>query len=54
LNGGTGQVLLDGTSLGEKGGKATIGSPGWDRAKDRYDVEVVGGSKSIEIVGRPS
>jgi DNA-binding MarR family transcriptional regulator len=53
LNGGTGQVLLDGTSLGEKGGKATLGSPGWDRAKDRYSIEIVGGSKSIEIVGRP-
>ena len=53
LHGGTGQVLLDGTSLGEKGGKATMGSPGWDRAKDRYNVEVVGGSKSIEIVARP-
>ena len=52
LNGGTGQVLLDGTSLGEKGGKATIASPGWDRAKDRYNVEVVGGSKAIEIVAR--
>jgi DNA-binding MarR family transcriptional regulator len=53
LHGGTGQVLLDGTSLGEKGGKATMGSPGWDPAKDRYNVEVVGGSKSIEIVARP-
>ncbi len=52
LNGGTGQVLLDGTSLGEKGGKATIASPGWDRAKDRYNVEVLGGSKAIEIVAR--
>jgi DNA-binding MarR family transcriptional regulator len=53
LNGGTGQVLLDGTRLGEKGGKVTIDSPGWDHAKDRYDVNVVGGSKSIEIVARP-
>ncbi len=53
LNGGTGQVLLDGTRLGEKGGKATIDSPGWDRATDRYAVEVIGGSTSIEIVARP-
>jgi hypothetical protein len=53
LNGGTGQVLVDGTRLGEKGGKATIDTAGWDRAKNCYNVEVAGGSTSIEIVGRP-
>jgi DNA-binding MarR family transcriptional regulator len=53
LNGGTGEVILDGTRLGGKGGTRKIESPGWERARDRYNVEVVGGSKSIEIVARP-
>jgi DNA-binding MarR family transcriptional regulator len=52
--GGSGQIVLDGTRLGEKGGKSTIESPGWAGATGRYSVEIVGGSKSIEIVGRPS
>lgn len=50
--GGSGQVDLDGTNLGGKGGKWTMETRGWAAAKDRYDVEVVGGSKSIEVVGR--
>jgi hypothetical protein len=53
LNGGTGEVVLDGTRLGGKGGTTKIESPGWERAKDRYKVEIVGGSKSIEIVAGP-
>lgn len=52
--GGSGLVELDGTQLGEKGGRSTMESRGWAAAADRYDVEVVGGSKSIEIVARPS
>ncbi len=51
--GGSGLVELDGTRLGEKGGRSTMASRGWAAAADRYDVEVVGGSKSIEIVARP-
>jgi hypothetical protein len=51
--GGSGMVEIDGQQLGEKGGRATIESRGWAAATDRYDVEVVGGSKSVEIVARP-
>jgi DNA-binding MarR family transcriptional regulator len=51
--GGSGGVLLDGTRLGEKGGRSVMESPGWSSSKGRFDVEIVGGSKSIEIVGRP-
>jgi DNA-binding MarR family transcriptional regulator len=50
--GGSGQVDLDGTRLGQKGGMATVESPGFGGAKDRYEVEVVGGSKAVEIVAR--
>ena len=39
--------------LAEKGGRSTMKSRGWAAATDRYDVEVTGGSKSIEIVARP-
>jgi hypothetical protein len=52
--GGSGSVLLDGTRLGEKGGKSVIESRGWSSAKNRFDVEIVGGSKSIEVVARPA
>jgi len=52
--GGSGQVVLDGMRLGEKGGKTTVETPGWASTPDRYSVEIVGGSKSIEIVGRPA
>lgn len=50
--GGSGEIHLDGTSLGAKGGKFTMETRGWPGAKDRYDIEVVGGSKSIEVLGR--
>jgi DNA-binding MarR family transcriptional regulator len=50
--GGSGEVHLDGTRLGKKGGETTIESPGWPDAADRFAIEVVGGSKTIEIVAR--
>ena len=33
---------------------AMLETPGWGQAKSRVDLQVVGGSKSIEVVGRPS
>jgi len=51
--GGSGQVDLDGTRLGQKGGQMTVESPGWAGTKDRYEIEVVGGSKAVVIVARP-
>lgn len=50
--GGTGHVELDGMQLGQRGGKASVETPGWSTSTDRYALEVVGGSKSIEIVKR--
>jgi len=40
--------------IGDKGGKATVESPGWAKTSDRYGVEIVCGSKSVEITGRPA
>ena len=54
LVGGSGRVELDGRAVGEKGGMTTIESQGWATTADRYVIEIVGGSKSIEIVARPS
>jgi DNA-binding MarR family transcriptional regulator len=51
--GGVSAATLDGMRLDERGGRATIASSGFEAASDRYTVEVVGGSKSIDIVGRP-
>ena len=52
IKGGVAEVRLDGTRLGRKGGETTLTSPGWTGRGDRLVVEVVGGSKSIEIVER--
>jgi DNA-binding MarR family transcriptional regulator len=51
--GSTGAATLDGTKLGRKGGESILESPGWERTGDRIALEVVGGSKSIDIVDRP-
>ena len=51
--GSTGAATVDGLKLGKRGGESTLVSPGWDRARDRISLEVVGGSKSIEIIDRP-
>ena len=51
--GSTAAATLDGLRLGKKGGESTLASPGWDEARDRIALEVVGGSKSIDIVDRP-
>jgi DNA-binding MarR family transcriptional regulator len=52
--GGSRKVELDGMQIGHRGGEASVETPGWSNASDRFAVEVVGGSKSIEIVPRPS
>jgi hypothetical protein len=50
--GGAATFIVDDMRLGRQGGQATLESPGWAAAGDRYQVEVVGGAKSIEVVGR--
>jgi DNA-binding MarR family transcriptional regulator len=52
--GSTGSATLDGRDLAGKGGASMLSSPGWDGARDRISLEVVGGSKSIDVVDRPS
>jgi DNA-binding MarR family transcriptional regulator len=54
VSGGSMHVELDGMQLGHQGGKSSVETPGWGDAPDRYAVEIVGGSKSIEIVRRPA
>ncbi len=53
IAGGTKAVNLDGTGLGSKGGQTTLDSVDWAKATNRLAIEVVGGSKSIDVVGRP-
>jgi DNA-binding MarR family transcriptional regulator len=52
IQGGSGAVVFDGQSLGRKGGEVIMDSRGWSSATDRYTVEAIGGSKSIEVVER--
>lgn len=54
VQGGTAGVEIDGTVLGAKGGDTTVEPREWAEARDRYGLEVVGGSKSIAVVGRPT
>ncbi len=51
--GSTASATIDGVKHGAKGGESTVESPGWASARDRITLEVVGGSKSIDIVDRP-
>jgi DNA-binding MarR family transcriptional regulator len=53
IQGGASRVEIDGQLLGKKGGEVTMESRGWADARDRYAMDVVGGSKSIEVVERP-
>jgi DNA-binding MarR family transcriptional regulator len=53
VQGGTESLVLDGTTIGKRGGESTLVSPTWAKRADRYDVEIVGGSRTIEVVGRP-
>jgi hypothetical protein len=53
IQGGASSVGLDGTAQGKKGGDVAVESRGWSSATDRLSIEVVGGSKSIDIVERP-
>ena len=50
--GSTAAATLDGLKLGKRGGESTAESKGWETARDRIALEVVGGSKSIDIVDR--
>ena len=52
IKGGSGQVDFDGTRLDQMGGKVTVDSPGWSATKSRYEVEIVGGSKAVEVAAR--
>ena len=51
--GGAGAFTVDGMTLGKSGGESVLETPGWAKERDRYSIEVVGGVKTIEVVGRP-
>ncbi|HLO36246.1 MAG TPA: MarR family transcriptional regulator [Candidatus Deferrimicrobium sp.] len=51
--GSTGSATLDGVRLGKRAGESTLETPGWEASADRIALEVVGGSRSIEVVDRP-
>jgi DNA-binding MarR family transcriptional regulator len=53
ISGGSAGVELDGRALGKKGGEVTLEPRGWATATGRFALEIVGGSKSIEVVERP-
>lgn len=53
VRGGAGRIELDGQPLGARGGEITLESRDPGTATGRYLLEVVGGSSSIEVTGRP-
>jgi DNA-binding MarR family transcriptional regulator len=50
--GGVGSATIDGLRLDNRGGVATLETPAFGNDPDRIDLEVVGGSKTIEVVDR--
>ena len=53
LKGGTNGIRLDGETIGSKGGEFVLESRDARAHADRYAIEIVGGSRSIEVVPRP-
>ena len=51
--GSSASATVDGTRLGKGGGASVLESAGFEGARDRFTLDVVGGSKSIDIVDRP-
>jgi DNA-binding MarR family transcriptional regulator len=49
VNGGLSRLSIDGRQLGSTGGPATLDSPGYERAVDRYELEVSGGASRITV-----
>jgi hypothetical protein len=52
VQGGAARVEFDGRRLGAKGGETTVESEGWRAERDRFEVKVIGGAKTIEMVRR--
>jgi hypothetical protein len=52
IQGGVSQVEVDGKTLGAKGGDVVVDTTGASAARDRYTLEIVGGSKSVVAVER--
>jgi DNA-binding MarR family transcriptional regulator len=51
--GGIGSATIDGLRVDNRGGVATLETPAFGTEPDRIDLEVVGGTRTIEVVGRP-
>jgi hypothetical protein len=49
VNGGLSRLSVDGRQLGSAGGPATLDSPGYDQATDRYELDVSGGASRISV-----
>jgi DNA-binding MarR family transcriptional regulator len=47
--GGSGEITLDDQQVGQSGGQTTVESRDWTGRGDRYELTVIGGSKSIEV-----
>jgi DNA-binding MarR family transcriptional regulator len=52
VSGGSGRIEVDGRALSQRGGEIALDSAGWTGRGARYAIEIVGGSKSIEISSR--
>jgi DNA-binding MarR family transcriptional regulator len=50
--GGSGRIEFDGQVVGAKGGETEIKSAGWTGRGDRFTLDVVGGSREIEVIAR--
>jgi DNA-binding MarR family transcriptional regulator len=53
VQGQSASVTVDGLKIGKRSGESVLETPTWSRDQDRIDVEVIGGTKTIEIVERP-
>ena len=49
VKGGASKLTFDEQSFDALGGKVRLQSPGYDRATDRYKIEISGGASEITI-----
>lgn len=49
VSGGANKLRFDDQALGSVGGEVVLASPGWEGARDRYEIRLAGGASTLTI-----
>jgi hypothetical protein len=53
IRGGASHLVLDDQTISSLGGSARLASSGWDRATNRWSIELTGGASHVEVTSEP-